>query len=215
MLSKTRDYLDHFARFKRKENVEAVERLLSAHKELAKFERAQLGSYSSSTKTWSKWKEKLSKETLGKEERRGMDWCWEGQGFALNKIGWWWRIGSLCCDTAEEAKTLVPSLQDKISDDDLQELLDEITKLMGYGNWSARKSDKSDGRILAFVYRMGYICMAWRVEIFLIFQRMKQGAFSAAMCFYFQGLRSHLKKIVERGGEMWNKDSPKLMLDTR
>ncbi len=44
------------------------------------------------------------------------------------------KIGSLCCDTAEEAKTLVPSLQDKITDDDLQELLDEITKLMGYGN---------------------------------------------------------------------------------
>ncbi|PVH78917.1 hypothetical protein DL98DRAFT_589882 [Cadophora sp. DSE1049] len=84
ILMKTTDYLDHFARFKRKENVEAVERLLSAHKELAKFERAQLG--------------------------------------------------SLCCDTAEEAKTLVPSLQDKISDDELQELLDEITKLMGYGN---------------------------------------------------------------------------------
>ncbi|KAH7398065.1 HRDC-like protein [Cadophora sp. MPI-SDFR-AT-0126] len=84
ILMKTTEYLDHFARFKRKENVEAVERLLSAHKELAKFERAQLG--------------------------------------------------SLCCDTAEEAKTLVPSLQDKISDDDLQELLDEITKLMGYGN---------------------------------------------------------------------------------
>ncbi|RFU29220.1 hypothetical protein B7463_g7134, partial [Scytalidium lignicola] len=84
MLLKTTEYLDHFARFKRKENVEAVERLLSAHKELAKFERAQLG--------------------------------------------------SLCCDTAEEAKTLIPSLQDKISDDDLQELLDEITKLMGYGN---------------------------------------------------------------------------------
>ncbi len=48
MLSKTRDYLDHFARFKRKENVEAVERLLSAHKELAKFERAQLGEHLSS-----------------------------------------------------------------------------------------------------------------------------------------------------------------------
>ena len=45
MLLKTTDYLDHFARFKRKENVEAVERLLSAHKELAKFERAQLGQY--------------------------------------------------------------------------------------------------------------------------------------------------------------------------
>ncbi|PSS22966.1 hypothetical protein M430DRAFT_33615 [Amorphotheca resinae ATCC 22711] len=84
MLTKTQIYLDHFARFKRKENVEAVERLLSAHKELAKFERAQLG--------------------------------------------------SLCCDSAEEAKTLIPSLTDKISDDDLQELLDEITKLMGYGN---------------------------------------------------------------------------------
>ncbi|EKD20959.1 uncharacterized protein L3040_004579 [Drepanopeziza brunnea f. sp. 'multigermtubi'] len=82
LLIKTTDYLDHFARFKRKENVEAVERLLSAHKELAKFERAQLG--------------------------------------------------SLCCDTSEEAKTLIPSLQDKIGDDDLQELLDEITKLMGY-----------------------------------------------------------------------------------
>ncbi|RKF61084.1 DNA-directed RNA polymerase II subunit rpb4 [Erysiphe neolycopersici] len=84
MLLKTTEYLDHFARFKRKENVEAVERLLSAHKELAKFERAQLG--------------------------------------------------SLCCDTAEEAKTLIPSLQDKIGDDELQELLDEITKLMGYIN---------------------------------------------------------------------------------
>ncbi|TVY53522.1 DNA-directed RNA polymerase II subunit rpb4 [Lachnellula suecica] len=68
----------------RKENVEAVERLLTAHKELAKFERAQLG--------------------------------------------------SLCCDSAEEAKTLIPSLTDKITDDDLQELLDEITKLMGYGS---------------------------------------------------------------------------------
>jgi len=41
----TTEYLDHFARFKRKENVEAVERLLSAHKELAKFERAQLGTF--------------------------------------------------------------------------------------------------------------------------------------------------------------------------
>jgi hypothetical protein len=45
ILTKTMDYLDHFARLKRKENVEAVERLLSSHKELAKFERAQLGTY--------------------------------------------------------------------------------------------------------------------------------------------------------------------------
>ena len=39
-------------------------------------------------------------------------------------------LGSLCCETAEEAKTLIPSISDKISDDDLQELLDEMYKLM-------------------------------------------------------------------------------------
>ena len=43
-------------------------------------------------------------------------------------------IGSLCCDEAEEAKTLIPSLQDKITDEELQVLLDDINKLMGYGN---------------------------------------------------------------------------------
>jgi len=43
MLNQTLTYLDHFARFTQKENVEAVERLLSTHKNLAKFERAQLG----------------------------------------------------------------------------------------------------------------------------------------------------------------------------
>ncbi|CAM1507095.1 Fc.00g067360.m01.CDS01 [Cosmosporella sp. VM-42] len=79
MLSQTISYLDHFARFTQKENVEAVERLLSAHKDLAKFERAQLG--------------------------------------------------SLCCENADEAKTLIPSLADKIKDEDLQDLLDEISKL--------------------------------------------------------------------------------------
>ncbi|KAF4469642.1 DNA-directed RNA polymerase II subunit RPB4 [Fusarium albosuccineum] len=79
MLNQTLGYLDHFARFTQKENVEAVERLLSAHKNLAKFERAQLG--------------------------------------------------SLCCENADEAKTLIPSLADKIKDEDLQDLLDEISKL--------------------------------------------------------------------------------------
>jgi len=79
MLNQTLSYLDNFARFTQKENVEAVERLLSAHKDLEKFERAQLG--------------------------------------------------SLCCENADEAKTLIPSLQDKIKDEDLQELLDEISKL--------------------------------------------------------------------------------------
>ncbi|KAI4200575.1 MAG: hypothetical protein LQ350_003822 [Teloschistes chrysophthalmus] len=39
------------------------------------------------------------------------------------------QLGSLCCESAEEAKTLVPSLTNKINDQDLQELLDEITNL--------------------------------------------------------------------------------------
>jgi hypothetical protein len=86
MLSKTRDYLDHFARFKRKENVEAVERLLSAHKELAKFERAQLGSYSLLHQNTKQMKMALERE-LKQRREKGMDWYWEGHGFALNKIG--------------------------------------------------------------------------------------------------------------------------------
>jgi len=40
-------------------------------------------------------------------------------------------LGSLCPEGIEEAKTLIPSLQDKISDDDLQELLEEMGKLQG------------------------------------------------------------------------------------
>jgi len=81
-LVKTLDYLDVFARFKQKENIEAVERMLVGHDELELFERSQLG--------------------------------------------------SLCCETSEEAKTLIPSLANKISDIDLQELLDEITKLRNF-----------------------------------------------------------------------------------
>ncbi|OAA53777.1 DNA directed RNA polymerase 2 polypeptide d [Niveomyces insectorum RCEF 264] len=81
VLTKTINYLDAFARFKRKENVEAVERLLASHTELTKFERAALG--------------------------------------------------SLCPDGVEEAKTLIPSLANKIGDDDLLELLEEMGKLQG------------------------------------------------------------------------------------
>ena len=47
ILAQTVDYLDAFARFKQKENVEAVERLLSSQKQLNKFERAQIGTRSS------------------------------------------------------------------------------------------------------------------------------------------------------------------------
>ncbi|EKG22274.1 hypothetical protein MPH_00453 [Macrophomina phaseolina MS6] len=39
------------------------------------------------------------------------------------------QLGTLCCETADEAKTLIPSLQDKISDADLQQLLTEISRL--------------------------------------------------------------------------------------
>ncbi|KAL8768720.1 MAG: hypothetical protein Q9209_005138 [Squamulea sp. 1 TL-2023] len=77
-LIKTQDYLEVFARFKQTENIEAVERVLSAKQELELFERSQLG--------------------------------------------------SLCCETSEEAKTLIPSLANKISDEDLQELLHDITQ---------------------------------------------------------------------------------------
>ena len=41
-------------------------------------------------------------------------------------------IGSLCPDSAEEAKTLVPSLEGKISDNDLQDLLDEMMRLRNF-----------------------------------------------------------------------------------
>jgi len=43
ILGKTQDYLDVFARFKQKENIEAVERLLLARDGLDSFERSQLG----------------------------------------------------------------------------------------------------------------------------------------------------------------------------
>ena len=49
MLVKTQDYLDVFARFKQKENIEAVERLLLAHVNLEPFERSQLGTSSPSS----------------------------------------------------------------------------------------------------------------------------------------------------------------------
>jgi len=42
-LVKTQDYLDVFARFKHKENIEAVEQLLNRAVQLESFERSQLG----------------------------------------------------------------------------------------------------------------------------------------------------------------------------
>lgn len=43
VLVKMQDYLDEFARFKQKENIEAVERLLNGRGELESFERSQIG----------------------------------------------------------------------------------------------------------------------------------------------------------------------------
>jgi DNA-directed RNA polymerase II subunit RPB4 len=41
-------------------------------------------------------------------------------------------LGSLACDSADEAKTLIPSLANKMSDDALQGILDEMSKLREY-----------------------------------------------------------------------------------
>jgi hypothetical protein len=59
-----------------------------------------------------------------------MDYFWH-----VNQLLMWRGVprcvypGSLCCETADEAKTLIPSLADKIKDDELQDLLGEIMNL--------------------------------------------------------------------------------------
>ena len=106
-LIKTQDYLDVFARFKQKENIEAVERMLTSHTELELFERSQLGTLDNRPSGC------LFESVLESND----DVC---------------VLGSLCCESAEEAKTLIPSLSNKISDADLQELLDDITKLRNF-----------------------------------------------------------------------------------
>lgn len=111
MLQQTLSYLDNFARFTRKENVEAVERLLSSATSLSKFERAQLGALRSFLP--------FPPRIHSRHNPPGF--------LALANTA----LGSLCCEYAEEAKTLIPSLQDKISDDELQHILDEISHLQG------------------------------------------------------------------------------------
>lgn len=39
------------------------------------------------------------------------------------------QLGTLACDTADEAKTIIPSLNNKISDDELERLLKELSNL--------------------------------------------------------------------------------------
>lgn len=113
ILAQTVDYLDAFARFKQKENVEAVERLLSSHKNLNKFERAQIGMELTGF---------LIRGRRGGERPWRVDMCADA---VFNYLG------SLCCDSAEEAKTLIPSIANKIDDDVLQDLLDQMAKLQG------------------------------------------------------------------------------------
>ncbi len=57
---------------------------------------------------------------------------YEEEGLVQMRLMYCVSTGSLCCESAEEAKTLIPSLANKISDADLQELLDDITKLRNF-----------------------------------------------------------------------------------
>ena len=103
---KTRDYLEQFARFRGETAVQQVEQVSSRLVEgggVGVFERAQLGMYIS-----------LDGEGGGACANGGV--C----------------VGTLCCDTVEEARTLVPSLEGKVSDDDLQQVLDDISKLRDF-----------------------------------------------------------------------------------
>lgn len=88
-----------FARFKNTENITAVERVLGAHPQLEPFEKSQLG-----------MAPLIHLYKIIKAKRTD-------------------DAASLCCESAEEAKTLIPSLTNKITDVDLQEILDDITKL--------------------------------------------------------------------------------------
>lgn len=113
ILIKTEDYLDLFARFKVKENVGAVENILMKSN-LQPFERSQLG---------------ISLTPLNRNSPPS-EYCLEAiydlRGLLMS------RQGTLCCETAEEAKTLIPSIANKISDEELQNLLDDISKLRSF-----------------------------------------------------------------------------------
>ena len=50
----------------------------------------------------------------------------------INTDGGFHNVATLCCDTVEEARTLIPSLEGKLSDDDLQQILDDISKLRDF-----------------------------------------------------------------------------------
>jgi len=41
-------------------------------------------------------------------------------------------VATLCCDTPDEARTLIPSLEQKLTDDELQDILNDISKLRDF-----------------------------------------------------------------------------------
>jgi DNA-directed RNA polymerase II subunit RPB4 len=108
---KTRDYLEQFARFRGETAVQQVEQVSSrlvAQGTISVFERAQLGMHTHTP---------LVVMVQGWDQT-----CANGGIY----------VGTLCCDTVEEARTLVPSLEGKVSDDDLQQVLDDISKLRDF-----------------------------------------------------------------------------------
>ncbi|KAK3618692.1 RNA polymerase B [Elasticomyces elasticus] len=62
----------------------------------------------------------ISSALLGKGERGGVT--------AFERA----QLATLCCDTAEEARTLIPSLEGKLDDETLQGVLDDMSKLRDF-----------------------------------------------------------------------------------
>lgn len=100
-LIKTRDYLEIFSVFKEIPDAQALEAIVNVYsKELTNFEKSAIGRF-----------------------------FLRGES---GKIGWdvltrW--IGSLVPTCADEAKTLIPSLVGKLSDDDLEDLCRQLQRL--------------------------------------------------------------------------------------
>lgn len=120
---KTREYVDVFARFKDPKTVTQVDAITAGllNRGLGHYERAQLGELCLS----------LYEEGGGKEGGQAGRLCaggetFAGKDFVADKL---FDLATLCCDTPDEARTLIPSLETKLSDDELQDILNDITNL--------------------------------------------------------------------------------------
>ena len=152
LIIKNNAYLNLFARHKGSDMVQQVTSEAETLTQLAEFERAQLGGFFSFpflflflfcclagwlrcvgcvalVDGWMVWQG-------GGQWKKIVDWTpstikhgrFEEKPRLTREIS----TGSLCCDTAEEARTLIPSLEGKITDEDLQVVLDNIAKLRFY-----------------------------------------------------------------------------------